>query len=203
MSVLQRLAKRPFPSYIMHPQHYDQPENTFLADKNLRKLERYPSRCKGHIGTNVLFHTDQEGYRSYILEVVLEQGSFLIEAPCTYSPAMGMDLLDGNLVKDAEEWVLFQQLRLKPVRLEHIFGRDDRLDCEEYVRKVTAPHVGPLFQDVKPEFLTASPQASEPVKNALPSEKRNPESPDEQADRQPQSTPQQAVAPEKPWWKFW
>lgn len=147
-----RIAPRDLPPYIRHPSHYDQPtgEDSLRLDK--RFIEAYPSRCSGHVGTRVHYHSDGEGLRRYLVEVELQSGVYWIEAPCTYLPAMGMDLLDGHLVLDAEEWVLVQRLRLKPRRLAYMFGAADRQETGEYIRRALAPHAGDRFQDVEPEF---------------------------------------------------
>ncbi|MBP6185175.1 MAG: hypothetical protein KA479_09560 [Saprospiraceae bacterium] len=145
------VTHRDFPPYFLHPRHNDQLDPDKATTLPSRFIEAYESKCNGHILTQVHLVTDAE-HRRYLVEVQLETGTFWIEAPCTYMPVLGMDIVDGNLVLDAEEWILVQQLRLKSRRLARIFGPNDRVSSEEYIRQVTAAHAGLGFQDVEPEF---------------------------------------------------
>lgn len=172
-----RIAQRDLPPYFLHPRYHDQLDDRQVESLQLTYIEEYPGRCRGHLGTKVHLQSLGDGKSQYLVEVSLDTGKVHLEVPCTYLPAMGMDLVDGNLVLDAEEWVLVQKLGLKPRRLKYIFKNDDRRSCEEYVRLITAPHAGELFQDVEPEFeqdLSMGNRGCQPKTSS-----------------------------EKPWWKFW
>ncbi len=146
-----RIAPRDFPPYFLHPSLNEQLTQSEFDALSTRRLEEQRGICPGHKLT-VTHVTDGEKERRYIVEVVLEKGRFFIEAPCTFTPSMGLDVLDGNLVNDAEEWILVQELKLRPRRLRHIFGHEHRLPYKDYIRVVTALHAGERFQDVDAVF---------------------------------------------------
>lgn len=168
------IRNRDFPSHFLHPQFNEQLNKEQFEAMETQQLEEHASICPGHKLTKTHITGPPED-RRYIVEVVLNKGTYFIEAPCTFTPALGLDVLDGNLVYDAEEWILVQELRLKPRRLRMIFGHEHRLPYQDYIKKVTAIHAGWKFQDLEAEFELPAPL----VVPVSPKSKR------------------------KKWWKFW
>jgi hypothetical protein len=149
-------------------------------------MEERESLCPDHLGTVIHLAGSGEG-RRFIVEVKLAQGSFYIESPCTYTPAMGMDSLDGHLANDAEEWLLVQRLRVKPRRLPKVFGSADRLMASEYVQRVSNIRVS---EDAEYEFEEGIPLQKVTV--------------DSVADGAASPAQQAPAAPAmKKWWQFW
>ena len=181
MSNSGKFVHRDFPPSFWHPKFRHQPSSAeFAALAGLQLLEEYRPICPGHVLTKV--HYDGKPARKrFIVEVALEQGPFFIETLCTYTPALGIDALDGNLIRDAEEWILVRELKLKPRRLKLIFGAQEKLSCEDYLRFISNPHAGRRFQDIPIEFDVpkASIGAGSAGSTGAPPERR------------------------KRWWQFW
>ncbi|GEM_PF-2857293 len=149
------IRNREYPQYFNHPQLNEQMPLEHFKMLPTREVEEHAGLCDGHKLTKVHL-VEEPGNRRFIVEVVLETGRYFIEAPCTFTPAMGLDALDGNLVNDAEEWILVQKLRMKPRRLRIIFGNRHRLSCEEYIKLVSGLRSGG-FADIPVEFHEPEP----------------------------------------------
>ncbi len=185
MSYSSRIAHRDFPPYFLHPRANEQLTAEAFEAIPTREMEQHESIGLGHVLTKV--HLAQApAERRFILEVVLNKGRFFIESLCTYTPAMGMDLLDGNLVLDAEEWILIQELKMKPRRLGLIFGANDRIPTKEYIQFITSPHAGERFQDVPVEFENAQRSSSNKA-----------------AEETSASNEEPKAVKQKKWWQFW
>ena len=104
-----------------------------------RRMENAPSICKGHKETIIHF-VDSNENRRYIVEVILNKGCYYIETPCTWTPSLDMDTLDGNLAQDGEEWILVQELNYEPKRLPVLFGDKDKTYFNDYLKLVGLPH---------------------------------------------------------------
>lgn len=145
------IRNRDYPPYFDHPQLSDQLTKEQFKALPTREVEEHGGICEGHILTKVHL-AEVPGNRRFIVEVVLETGHFYIEAPCTFTPAMGLDVLDGNLVNDAEEWILVQELRMKPRRLRVLFGHEHRRNSQDYVQAISGIRAGG-FAEIPVEFM--------------------------------------------------
>lgn len=135
MSNSGTFAPRDLPPCFLHPKHSHQPNREEFEKAGPRPMDKRESLCPGHRET--IIHLAGSGNaRRFIVEVILESGSCYIESPCTFTPAMGMDVLDGHLAYDAEEWLLVQCLRVLPRRLPYIYGSEDRLSADNYIKRV-------------------------------------------------------------------
>lgn len=181
MSNSGRFAPRDLPLYFLHPMHNHQPSAEEFEASSARVVEAREGLCPGHKGTVIHLAGSGED-RRFIVEVKLAGGSCYIESPCTYTPAMGMDALDGHLAYDAEEWLLVQQLRVKPRRLRVVFGNNDRLIANDYIKSVSNIRVS---EDAEYEFE----ERPTPTLNNKTNEKAEQYSTLEK--------------PKKKWWKFW
>jgi hypothetical protein len=185
MSNSGKIAPRNFPNYFLHPSYHEQPTRETFDATPKRRMEILESIAKGHL-ESIVYLTQLPAERTFIVEVVLEKGRFFIESPCTFTPSLGIDALDGNLIHDAEEWILMQQLNMKPRRLTRTFGNNDRRPYEDYIKIITAPHAGRNFQDVPVEFEENIEKWTQ--KTTSPTTI---------------STDSEAKEIKKPWWKFW
>ena len=78
-------------------------------------MQKVSGSCKGHKGTTIWY-----AERSYVVEIHFDvHPSVYIQSICTVTPTMGMDMIDGNLAQDAEEFVLQQVLARPTQRLMH------------------------------------------------------------------------------------
>ncbi len=175
-----KFAPRNFPQNFDHPRYYNQLSRAEFDALSKRQMEEHGGICLGHKKTVVHF-AGAGAERRFIVEVITKVGSFYIESPCTYTPGMGLDALDGNLANDAEAWLLCQNLGLRSKRLETIFGVKDHIYYEDYIKIVSFPHAGGGFDDFEPD--TARPAAIEK--------------------KEAQEAPIAPAAKQKPWWKFW
>ncbi len=149
------IRNREYPQYFNHPQLSDQLTKEQFKALPTREVEEHAGLCDGHRCTKIHL-AEESGNRRFVAEVVLESGHFFIEAPCTFTPAMGLDVLDGNLVNDAEEWILVQELNMKPRRLRIIFGNQSRLLYQDYIKIVSGLRAGG-FADIPVEFHDPGP----------------------------------------------
>ena len=106
---------RAFPERFPHPARAKRftPEEFSALEK--QRMQSVAGCCKGHESTTI-WYAD----RCYIVEVrFAAHPPVYIQSICTFTPTMGMDMIDGNLAQDAEEFVLQQVLARPTQRLMH------------------------------------------------------------------------------------
>ncbi|MBS1560230.1 MAG: hypothetical protein JSS89_01360 [Bacteroidetes bacterium] len=124
---------RAFPEYFTHPRLNKQLTEDEFKSLQTSLMQVADSLCPSHIQTKVHYVASGE-HRGYIVEVILVSGVFFIETPCTFTPTMGMDGVDGNLAQDAENWIIAEDLGQTSARVRSIFGSNDRIRSSEYLK---------------------------------------------------------------------
>jgi hypothetical protein len=110
---------RAFPKTFPHPAR----ARRFTADEFAalpkQKLQAAPSSCSGHDSTTVWYVAGTPAERFYIIEIRFSaHPPVYIQSICTFTPTMGMDMVDGSLAQDAEELVLQEVLGHQTRRLD-------------------------------------------------------------------------------------
>ena len=126
---LMQEGYRALPAEVYHPKTY----RIYSSDefKNLKKekIEGAPSLIEGHTRT-IIWYAHESGY---ILQIdLIDHESVFINTPCTFTPTMGMDNIDGLFAQDAEEYILSCKLDYKTERLT-VFSSDDKIDVRSYL----------------------------------------------------------------------
>jgi len=106
---------RAFPERFPHPARAKRYTAEEFASLEKQEVQRADGFCEGHESTTI-WYAD----RCYIVEVrFVAHPPAYIESTCTVTPTFGMDMVDGNLAQDAEEFVLQQVLARPTQRLMH------------------------------------------------------------------------------------
>ena len=105
---------RSFPTTLTHPAKAKRFSAEDFAALPKQKLQTAPSTCPGHDSTTI-WYSD----RFYIVEIrFTSHPTIYIQSACTFTPTMGMDMIDGALAQDAEEFILQEVLGRKTNGLE-------------------------------------------------------------------------------------
>ena len=111
----QTAGYRSFPEKFPHPARARRYSAAEFSALEKQEMQTAPGCCKGHESTTIWY----TGH-SYVVEVQFSaHAPSYIESICTFTPTMGMDMIDGNLAQDAEEFVLQQVLSRPTQRLMH------------------------------------------------------------------------------------
>ena len=120
---------RALPGEVPHPStaHVITPEQFDALKKE--RMQEAPSMYAGHRGT-VIWYNETEGY---IVQVRLrDKPDVFVLSVCTFTPTMGMDMFDGMLAQDIEEYVLLKELERPTSRLD-VFGDKKTIGIHEYL----------------------------------------------------------------------
>jgi hypothetical protein len=110
---------RAFPQAFPHPARARRFNAEEFAALPKQKLQTAPSSCSGHESTTVWYVAGTPADRFYVVEVRFSQHPpVCIQSICTFTPTMGMDMVDGALAQDAEELVLQEVLGQQTHRLD-------------------------------------------------------------------------------------
>lgn len=190
MSNSGKIAHRDFPKNFDHPRLYHQLTQAEFDAISSRQMEEHAGLCRGHKKTIVHFVDGREN-RRFIVEVVLKAGSFLSNPPAPIPRALVSTPWTAILAKDAEIWILMQQLGVTSKRLNALFGVQDHVYHEDYIRMISYPHARDEFEDVAepvlPSFTANTPSVSNNPNASIT------------ANAAPVDTP----TAKKKWWRFW
>ena len=120
---------RALPEMVNHPSVARQVTEQELAEMGAVEMESAPPQCDGHLGTTIL-HFDG----GYVVRVrMLNQPDVYVVTPCTVTPTVGMDMIDGMFAQDAEEFLLQQCLGQPTDRLA-VFGSNTQVPIATYLQ---------------------------------------------------------------------
>ncbi len=120
---------RALPEMVDHPSVARQLTEQEVAAMNTVEMESAPPQCDGHLGTAILHF---EG--GYIVHVRLQNHPDVrVVIPCTVTPKVGMDMIDGMFAQDAEEFVL-QQFLGQPTDRLAVFGPHTQVPIRTYLQ---------------------------------------------------------------------
>ena len=119
---------RALPAEVRHPRLSARVSAKEFEGRTKSKVTEGPSLYPGHAGTEIWYCNP-----GYVVRVKFESGpDALIESASTFTPTMGMDMIDGFFAEDAEEWLLEQKLNRKTDRLR-VFGSAESIPMQTYL----------------------------------------------------------------------
>lgn len=133
VSIGGKAGYRAFPKYLKSPaqsKRLSEQEFNNISDKKF--MSEVKGACDGHKKTIVYF---SKSVRTYILEIQFDsKPTIYVLSLCTFTPTMGMDMIDGEFAQDAEEYVLSKELGMRSKRLE-IYGDKNEIETNDYLTK--------------------------------------------------------------------
>jgi len=125
---------RTFPKTFPHPARARRFTGEEFAVLSKQKLQAAPSSCSGHDSTTIWYVAGTPVERFYVLEIRFSaHPSIYIQSICTFTPTMGMDMVDGALAQDIEELVLQEVLGRQTHRLD-VFSPLADIESMPYLR---------------------------------------------------------------------
>ena len=116
-----KTAYRAFPKTFPHPAKAKRFTAEEFAALSKQKLQAAPSACQGHEGTTI-WHSD----KFYVVEVCFtSHPPIYVQSICSFTPTMGMDMIDGALAQDIEEFILYEVLGRPTHRLDGFQPSED------------------------------------------------------------------------------
>jgi hypothetical protein len=120
---------RALPAEVYHPKSYRIYTSTEFEDLKKDRMDGAPPMMEEHLRT-IIWYVYENGY---IVQVDFKNHeSVLINTPCTFTPTMGMDNIDGLFAQDAEEYIISCKLDYKAERLA-VFNSEDKIDIRSYL----------------------------------------------------------------------
>jgi len=120
---------RAFPAEVAHPSRatFITPEQ--FAAMKMEKIQEAPSLWQGHRRT-IIWYSDKDGY---VVQIQLTgRPDIFVRSACTFTPKMGMDMFDGMLAQDIEEYVLLKELGRPTTRLD-VFNNQPAIGIRDYL----------------------------------------------------------------------